>query len=145
MYGDERNPSKLAFVKRHNCFYGWHPQDIAPGLGSSAHGPSSAKVLMPILTGWRCCCGLSGASPQVSKSTTCSCCAPSSFLLLPQLHLRPPTPLGAHRALPLPDPHDYGGHVAYQRKNFFWQCSASVPLSTSRPKVNGSEFYGTSL
>ena len=38
------------------------------------------------------------------------------FLLLPQLHLRPPAPLGAHRALPLPDPHGYGGRVAYQRE-----------------------------
>ena len=38
------------------------------------------------------------------------------FLHLPQLHLRPPAPLGAHRTLPLPDPHSYSGHVAYQRE-----------------------------
>ena len=37
-------------------------------------------------------------------------------LFLFPLHLRPPAPQGAHRALPVPDPHGYGGRIAYQKE-----------------------------
>lgn len=35
LYGDGRNPPKIASVKQawgnsHNCFISWHPQDVAP-------------------------------------------------------------------------------------------------------------------
>ena len=107
LYGDGRNPSKLALVRR-----AWEeiativstagiPRTMRQGINASLD-----RVVM-LLRPLRRIASILQTHPPLLLCP---------FLLLPQLHLCPPAPLGAHRALPLPDPHGYGRRVAYQRE-----------------------------